>query len=133
MFWITNILLFLSGVAAASNFLMERFPQWKDSVVKIDTLKGILGFMVLIFGLGKAIDYIFSSYHSFYGGFLLNIFLMLSLGLIQGIGILKQILGEESASLKRLEKMRSKIAPYEEIIGLVALASALITIIRTLF
>ena len=133
MFWITNILLFLSGVAAASNFLKERFPQWKDKVIKVETLKGIVGFMVLVLGLGKAIDYIFSTYHALNAGYLLNIFIMLALGIIQGSGILKQIMGEENPSYKRISNMRSKIAPYEEIIGIVAVASALITSIRYLF
>jgi hypothetical protein len=133
MFWITNILLFLSGVAAASKFLVERFPQWKSAVIKVDTLKGIVGFMVLVLGLGKTIDYIFSSNHEFNGGYLLNILLMLTLGIIQGFGIIKQILGEEGNLTRWMEDMRSKISPYEEIIGLVAFVSVVITIIRTLF
>jgi hypothetical protein len=133
MFWITNILLFISGVAAASKFLVARFPQWKESVIKIDTLKGIVGFMVLVLGIGMAIDYIFSSSHSFNGGYLLNILLMLALGIIQGLGIIKQTVGTDSKIAKRIGELRSKIAPYEEIIGLIALASVVITIIRTLF
>lgn len=133
MFWITYILLFLSGAAAASNFLMDRFPQWKASIIKVDTVKGVLGFVLLVLGLGKAIDYIFSSSHFFNGGQLFAILLMLALGIIQGMGILKQILGEESKILKNMNAMRSRIAPYEEIIGLVALLTAIITMIRYIF
>ncbi len=133
MFWITYILLFLSGVAAASKFLIERFPQWKLSLIKIDTFKGILGFLVLVLGLGKTIDFIFGLGHPFKGEQLLTLLLMLALGIIQGLGILKQILSEDNIGYRNLLKMRSKVAPYEEMIGLVALITALIAIIRIIF
>lgn len=132
MFWLTNILLFVCGAAGAASMITRRFPEFSETLSRISKLKGLLGFVLLVLALGRIIDLLFGGIYSGWMVHLIEVLLMFALGLIQGIGILKQLIQNE-AFIQRIESWRIRLIPYEEMLGLTAMVLSVFTLLRYIF
>lgn len=133
MFLLWNIILLLCGIAGAAGMLKERFPQWQEKILQIDGFKGILGFVLFILGIARLIDWLWYGFSDFNLPSLPLIMLMIILGIIQGIGIIKQLTKKENTLIAWLIKIRSKTARFEEVFGIIAIIWAVVNIIRFIF
>jgi hypothetical protein len=57
---------------------------------------------------------------------------MYALGLIQGIGILKQLI-QNIRFIEKIEDWRSRILPYEEMLGLTAMVLSVFSLLSYIF
>ncbi len=129
MFWLLHIVLFLSGVAATANLIGVRFPQFRNFAIQANRFRGLIGFVLLVLALGRFLDLVFNFFFSL--TYMLELCLMLALGLIQGIGIVLQLIPGKTG--EKILEYNHKLKPYEEILGMIALLVSSISVIKYLF
>lgn len=136
MDWITILLLLVAGVLALSAIITARLPQAKDVIAKIVPLQGIIGVVILVFGIIWAIrvfphmDDLTSKQApmSLLFACLGVVVSYLTLGFVFGMPMIAQwIPGESPAEQKALEAQR-KLLPFQTVLGIVALVSAVLVL-----
>lgn len=140
MDWITILLLIAAGVLALSAIITARLPQAKDVIAKIVPLQGIIGVVILAFGLIWAIkvfphmDDLTSKQAptSLLFAALGIVVSFLTLGFVFGMPMIAQwIPGDSPAEQKALDAQK-KLLPFQTILGVVALVTAVLVLyVRT--
>ncbi|MEZ4400193.1 MAG: hypothetical protein R3B06_09250 [Kofleriaceae bacterium] len=132
MTWLTIIALIAAGILALSSFIISNKPQAKELIDKLVPFQGAIGVALLVLGAYLAIDLIQHSDALTRSGFPLSILIayLLCAGGALGLGFLfgmplvaKWIPGESPAEQKAME-MQQKLAPYQTLLGVVALVGA---------
>jgi hypothetical protein len=131
MFLLSIILLFLSGALAAASLITRRFPQFQDTIIRMGRFKVLLGFVLLLLAIGGTFDLLFG-HHLGWFVYVLELLMMYALGLIQGIGILKQLI-QNIRFIEKIEDWRSRILPYEEMLGLTAMVLSVFSLLSYIF
>lgn len=131
MFLLSIILLFLSGALAAASRITRRFPQFRDTIIRMSRFKVLLGFVLLLLAIGGTFDLLFGNHHGWFV-YALELLLMYALGLIQGMGILKQLL-QNIRFIEKIEDWRIRILPYEELLGLTAMVLSVFSLLSYIF
>ena len=134
MNWITVIALTLAGGLALSSFIIAKSPQAKDLIDKLVPFQGIIGVVLLAWGVVNLIHYgpHFSDMtgSNFPTSILLavvgTITAELGLGFLFGMPLIaKWIPGETPAEQKAME-MQKKLVPFQSLLGLVAVVAAVL-------
>jgi hypothetical protein len=129
---ITPILLILGSILAVSGLIIAKKPDAKVLIDKLSPYQAVIGVAMLATGIWWVLRW---------GGYLVDVFKFnailaaaiwgviacsIALGALFGMPeIAKRIPGDSSAEQKALE-LSQKVAPYQVLIGLIGLASALI-------
>lgn len=129
---ITPVLLILGSILAISGFIIAKKPDAKALIDQLSPYEAVIGVAMLATGIWWLLRW---------GGELVNAFkldaiLAASIWGVIGVSILlgalfgmrqiaKWIPGESSAEQKALE-LSQKVAPYQVVLGLIGLASALV-------
>jgi hypothetical protein len=120
------IWLILLGILGAANLIIARKPDAKEMIGKISPYQGWMGASSVLWGLwitlwcvlnaGFLIKWSFIGFATF----LALAVVLVSLGLLLGVGVLKTFVKNEQAHAK-LDQTVTKLAPFQGILGLVAI------------
>ena len=138
MIWVSPLVIIIASILAAAGFIIAKSPNAKSLIDKVTPFQGIIGVVVLVWGLrdviftlghltslGKISDHWVFTVLDWYAVVLVELGLGFLLGMPQ---IAKWIPGESAAEVKAME-MQKKLAVYQTILGLVGLVVAVLRII----
>ncbi len=130
MDYIEPFLLILGGILAASSLIVAKKPDAKEMIAKIAPYQATIGIILLVWGIYNfirigpkyAIDVIKAA--PLLG---IDIIAMLATSVLLGIMFGMPMLAKMSASgAAKGEQMAKKLAPFQVIIGLIAIGSAVL-------
>ncbi len=134
MNWITVIMLTLAGVLALSGLIIAQKPQAKDLIDKLVPFQGIIGVILLVWGIVNAARMLPHMNDMTASGFPMSILLAavgtlvaeLGLGFLFGMPLVaKWIPGDSPAEQKAME-MQKKVLPFQSLLGVVAIVAAVL-------
>ena len=133
---INALVLIVGGILAVSGLIVAKKPDAKDLIDKLVPYQAIIGIALLALGivnlvrwLGNHVFTLLSVAPLFGLTVLAMIFTSILLGFMFGMPqIAKWLPGEGGAEQKGME-LSKKLAPYQVIIGLIGLASALLMLL----
>jgi hypothetical protein len=134
MNWITVIVLTLAGVLALSGLIIAQKPQAKDLIDKLVPFQGIIGVVLLVWGIINAATMLPHMNDMTASNFPMSILLAvvgtiaaeLGLGFLFGMPLVaKWIPGESPAEQKAME-MQKKVLPFQSLLGVIAIVAAVL-------
>jgi hypothetical protein len=130
---VTFAALLVLGVVCASNLIIARKPDAKELIAKVAPYQGWIGAISALWGAWWLINWILNvgvmmTWPILGITWLANSILLLSLGLLCGIGVLKTFV-KAPAATEKLDLTVAKLAPYQAILGLVGIGVAVWTIL----
>jgi len=137
MLWIEPLLLIAAGILAASSLIIAKKPDAKQLIEKIAPFQATLGIILLGWGLynffivvGPGLMIKFLSAFPLLG---ITLWGMLVSSILLGIMFGMPMVAKMSAGgAAKGEQMAKKMAPFQVIIGLVAIGSAILAILYNL-
>lgn len=131
MLYIPIIILFLAGILGASGLIISKKPDAKDLIAKLAPFQGIIGVLSLVWGIYALITILLNLSAGINVIAIISTAVMIILGALLGFGLIKTFIKDEAASAKLNEKL-VKFAPYQGILGLVAIGLAIFGLINAL-
>jgi hypothetical protein len=130
---VTFAALLVLGAVCASNLIIARKPDAKELIAKVAPYQGWIGAISALWGVWWLINWILNmrvmmTWPILGITWLANSILLLSLGLLCGIGVLKTFI-KAPAATEKLDLTVAKLAPYQAILGLVGIGVAIWTIL----
>jgi hypothetical protein len=130
---INILLLILAGILAISSLIVAKKPNAKELLDKLVPFQALIGIVLLAFGLVnliRSLGVVGDMFRGLVGlTFLLVMATSILLGFMFGMPqIAKWLPGDTVAEQKGVE-LTQKLAPYQTIIGLVGLVSALLALL----
>ncbi|HJL18726.1 MAG TPA: hypothetical protein RMH99_23895 [Sandaracinaceae bacterium LLY-WYZ-13_1] len=126
---IGGIWLAVLGVLGAANLIIARRPDAKEYIAKIAPYQGWIGAVSALWGVWMCISSVLSIgwlavAPIYWVTYLADGVLQLLLGLLLGIGVLKQFI-KAPAATEKMDALIAKIAPYQGVLGLIAIGVGL--------
>lgn len=117
------------GVLGASNIIIARRPDAKEMIGKLAPYQGWIGAISAIWGVWMVISSILSIgwlavAPIYWVTYLADGVLQLLLGLLLGVGVIKQFVKDPTAN-EKMDQTIAKLAPYQGILGLIAIGVGL--------
>ncbi|HEU0036103.1 MAG TPA: hypothetical protein VFQ53_36070 [Kofleriaceae bacterium] len=136
---VLELLLILGGVLALSGLIVAQKPDAKKYIDKLVPFQALIGVGLLVLGVvlflyaGPVAMFRMIKVNAFYGMVgLAMVFSAIILGMFFGMPqIAKWIPGDSPAEQKAME-ISQKVAPYQAIVGIVALGAGLVGLLYTL-
>jgi len=130
---VTFAALLVLGAVCASNLIIARKPDAKELIAKVAPYQGWIGAISALWGAWWLINWILNvgvmmTWPILGITWLANSILLLSLGLLCGIGVLKTFV-KAPAATEKLDLTVAKLAPYQAVLGLVGIGVAIWTIL----
>lgn len=121
-----GIWLVVLGILGASNLIISKKPDAKELISKLSPYQGWIGASSVLWGLWIAVWCLLNA--SFlikwtfigFATLLAVAVVLVSLGLLLGVGVLKTFTKNEQAHAK-LDQTATKLAPFQGMLGLVAI------------
>ncbi|MCK4595086.1 hypothetical protein KAU45_11330 [bacterium] len=116
MYWITYLALIVGGVLGAASLIIKKKPEAADIIGKISPYQGIIGIVLLVWGIIKLL-----SAFAWLGAGLAGIvgfataIVMILLGFLLGFSLIAKFLGEKG------ENLFKKISPFQGILGIIGI------------
>jgi hypothetical protein len=136
MFYVLPLLLIAGGMLAAAGLIVSKNPKAGELIAKLQPYQAIIGIALLVDGVymllvGYGISYLL--HPMLYGlgslGSSVGMVCAILLGLMFGMPMLARVSAGGAAKGAELGK---KLAPYQTIIGVVAIASGLLGLLGVL-
>mgnify|MGYP001546611368 CR=1 FL=1 len=127
-------LLLALGVLGAANLIIAKKPEAKEIIAKISPYQGWIGVAGTATGIFWLIQTILHIANLGVFGLVISLVtngVCIGLGLLLGIGTIKTFVGNEEVKAK-LDEVVTKIAPYQGILGLIAIGLAVYGLISAL-
>lgn len=120
-----GIWLALLGVLGASSLIIAKKPDAKELIAKLAPYQGWIGAASALGGVWIIISSVLNlgwmtTFPIWWFSYLATGLLQASLGLLLGVGVLKQFAKSEAANQK-MDQMIAKLAPYQGTLGLIAI------------
>ena len=139
MGYVIQLLLIVGGVLALSGIIVAKSPNAKNTIDKLVPFQAFIGVALLVLGvvylltIGPGWMITMIKTNAFYGMVLLaTVLVSIILGAFFGMPqIAKWIPGDSPAEQKAME-LSQKIAPYQAIVGVVALGTGVIGLLYSL-
>jgi len=139
MGYVIQLLLILGGVLALSGIIVAKSPNAKNTIDKLVPFQAFIGVALLVLGvvylltIGPGWMITMIKTNAFFGMVLLaTVLVSIILGAFFGMPqIAKWIPGDSPAEQKAME-LSQKIAPYQAIVGVVALGTGVIGLLYSL-
>jgi hypothetical protein len=130
--WITIAALLLGGILAVSGLIISKRPQAKETLDKLVPFQGLIGVVLLAWGVIDLIRWLsndltgFLNFWALGGGILIVAVLSeIFLGFLLGMPMIaKQMPGTSTAERKAME-MQEKIAGFSVMLGGIGIAAAI--------
>ena len=122
---IHGIWLALLGVLAVPNLLLAKKPEAKELLAKITPYQGWIGAISALYGVWGIISSILSlgwiaHWPIYWATYLAVAVVQLALGLLLGVGVLKQFI-KAPAAQEKMDQTIAKLAPKQGLLGLIAI------------
>ncbi len=120
-----GIWLALLGVLGASSLIIAKKPDAKELIEKLAPYQGWIGAVSALGGVWIIISSVLNlgwmtTFPVWWFSYLATGLLQASLGLLLGVGVLKQFAKSEAAN-EKMDQMITKLAPYQGTLGLIAI------------
>ena len=124
--------LLVLGILGAANLIIAKIPSAKDMIGKMAAYQGWFGVASVFYGFFEVFQSVMNmSYMAvrppigliFWILFLANGLLQIALGLLLGVGVMKTFV-KEPAAVDKMDKLVMKLAPFQGILGLIAIGVA---------
>jgi hypothetical protein len=137
MIWVLPTLLILGGILAASSLIVAKKPDAKEMIAKIAPYQAIIGIILLLDGIYYTFIYIgIGNLIKAPGQWLIGglcLWGMMVSSILLGIMFGMPMVAKMSASgAAKGEEMAKKLAPFQTLIGLVAIGSAFLAVLINL-
>jgi hypothetical protein len=135
MGYVFNALLLLGAVLALSGFIVAKRPDAKAVIDKIAPYQALIGVALLALGV---IYLLFGGIHALRGfsaqpvygiAVLGGLVAAISLGILFGTPQVMKWMPGDLTMARRAEELQHKIAPYQALAGLLALGSAVVSLL----
>jgi len=133
MGYVTFAALIVLGVLGAANLIIARKPDAKELIAQIAPYQGWIGAISALWGAWWLIHWILNVRVMFAWPvlgitWLANALLLLTLGLLFGVGVLKTFIKEPKA-VEKLDLTVTKLTPFQSKLGIAAIVVAVWTMI----
>jgi hypothetical protein len=120
-----GIWLALLGILAVPNLILGKRPDAKAMLDKITPYQGWIGAISALYGVWGIISSILSlswiaHWPIYWATYLAVAVVQLALGLLLGVGVLKQFI-KAPAAVEKMDQTIAKLAPKQGLLGLVAI------------
>jgi hypothetical protein len=128
-----GVWLFLLGVLGASNLIIAKMPSARDMIGKMAPYQGWFGAVSVFYGLWEIFQAVISmglmAVSPPYGLifwilFLAQALLQVALGILFGVGVIKTFVKQPQA-VQKMDQLVLKLAPFQGILGLIAIGVAI--------
>ena len=136
--WVITILLLLAGgLIGASHLIVARRPDAKDVIDKLVPYQGIIGVVLLLWGVKGAIDIVRTIGLIHFAPFWWLVFVAtvlteLGLGFLLAYGLIMKVVGNSPGTVEKTERVRAKLATYQGSLGVTAIVLALLFLLLSL-
>ncbi len=125
MGWLTAVWMIILGILGAANLIIASKPEAKEFIAKLVPYQGWIGAISALWGLWIIIWSILHVSLMQYSvllwlTFLVEGLVLLSLGLLLGIGLLKTFIKQPQA-VEKMDMAVAKLTPYQGTLGIVAI------------
>ncbi len=123
---IGGIWLALLGVLAIPSLIIAKRPEAKDLIAKISPYQGWIGAISAVWGAWSVVQAVLhmgwiAHWPIYWATFLAGGLLQVALGLLLGVGVLKQFIKQPQA-VEKLDMTIAKLAPKQATLGIAAIA-----------
>jgi hypothetical protein len=132
---IAGLITIVGGILAASALIIARKPNAKDLIDKITPYQGWIGIVMFFWGIWGTLDCVrgigaLSSAPLFWLFWMASSAADLVVGFLLGFGLItKYALGRNLAAQARGQQIRAKLAAYQGVFGLLAIATGSLFIV----
>jgi hypothetical protein len=124
-----GILLIAAGILAAASLIVAKQPNAQEMISKLVPFQGIIGIILLLFGLYFLFAWVFPglgilSYFPLTGiAWLASTLVAIALGILLGYGLISQYALSKNADAARSgEAVRAKLTTYQVPLGIAGIA-----------
>lgn len=124
---ITILALLLLGLAGAGNLIKAKLPETKKWLTQLTPYQGWIGIGCIAIGFYWIVDTLLHLPPQVFI-FVADVALLIMLGFLLGVGILKSFV-QTPGAIKKFDRMEKKLAPYQGMLGIIAMIAAIITLV----
>jgi hypothetical protein len=130
--WVITILLLLAGgLLGASNIIVAKRPDAKDVIDKLVPYQGIIGVVLLLWGVKGAVDIVRTMGLIHFAPvwwlvFVATVVTELGLGFLLAYGLIMKVVGTSPRAVEKTERVRAKLATYRSSLGVTAIVLSLL-------
>src|SRR5438477_12921509 len=129
MWVITMLVLLLGGVIGASTIIVARRPDAKDVIEKLVPFQGVIGIVLLLWGLKGVFDILRTLNYIHFAPFWWLVFLAtvvteLGLGFLLAYGLIARFSSGQAA--EKAGQVHTKLVTYQSSLGLTAIGLSLL-------
>ena len=130
---VTFAALFVLGAVCAANLIIAKKPDAKELIAKVAPYQGWIGAISALWGAWWLINWVLNlkvmmTWPILGITWLADSLLLLSLGLLCGVGVLKTFVKQPTA-VEKLDLTVAKLAPFQGMLGLAGIAVAIWTVL----
>jgi hypothetical protein len=134
MWVITILLLLVGGLLGASTIIVARRPDAKDVIDKLVPYQGIIGVVLLLWGVKGVVDIVrtFGMIHFapfWWLVFVATVVTELGLGFLLAYGLVMKVVGNNPRAVEKAEGVRAKLATYQGSLGVTAIVLSLLFLV----
>ena len=119
------LLLIVAGALAAASLIVQKQPNARDALAKLVPFQGIIGIILLLWGLWQLIDLLryFGLLMQFFPitaiAYLASVLVAIGLGILLGYGLIQQYVLSKNADASRSgEAVRAKLSGIQVPLGI---------------
>ncbi len=134
MFWLIPLALIVAGVIAASTLIISKLPRAKEYIDKMAPIQGFIGVGLLVIGIIRLLWVLDANERigklpflwmvSIYAGIACAVLL----GFLLGMPLVAKWIPGNSPAEQKVVEMQQKIVPYQTLIGVIGIVSAVLLI-----
>jgi hypothetical protein len=138
MGYVIIALLIAGGLLAASSLILSKKPEAKEMLNTLVPFQAGIGVALLVFGVLNLLRMLGSMMHFFqqaplyglamYGSF----FVAILLGFFFGMPLIAKLIPGDSPAEQKASEMAKKVAPFQTILGVLAIGLALLFLVFNL-
>lgn len=146
-FWVSSLMLIVGGALASSSLIVAKKPNARDLLMKLAPYQGTIGVVMFLWGIYDiivnfllhlgAFGAIFSMpiFWKLFGIFAIVGFLCeLLVGFLLGFGMINAFAAKKSpAAGQKAEAVMKKLAPWQSILGIIAIITGIYWLLFSLF
>ena len=126
------LLLIVAGALAAASLIIQKQPNARDALAKLVPFQGIIGIVLLLWGLWQLIDLLryFGLLMQFFPitaiAYLASVLVAIGLGILLGYGLIQQYVLSKNADANRSgEAVRAKLSGIQIPLGIAGIGLGL--------
>jgi len=131
-YFITAAFMIVAGILAAAGLIVSRKPEAAQLIDKLTPYQGWVGIVLMIWGFWDTVGAIGTLSFSFifFLIYLIVAIIEILLGFLLGFGLItKFALSKSEEAKEKGQKIRAKLAPFQGILGFLAIAMAIVFVI----